>query len=80
MSTKEVVGESRAHVVYNRSASRINEIELQLQPVSEYDSCKGLPFALVDQANAGDKWGWHVGKELHIRHLYRQICESSEAL
>ncbi|KAK6780362.1 hypothetical protein RDI58_022546 [Solanum bulbocastanum] len=45
MSAKEEAGESRAPVVYNGSASRINEIGLQLYPVSEYDSGKGLPYA-----------------------------------
>ncbi|WMV33358.1 hypothetical protein MTR67_026743 [Solanum verrucosum] len=40
MSAKEEVGESRALVVYNGSASRINETGLQLYPVSKYDSAE----------------------------------------
>ncbi|KAG5599398.1 hypothetical protein H5410_030768 [Solanum commersonii] len=36
MSAKEEVGESRTLVVYNGSASRINEIGLQLYPISKY--------------------------------------------
>ncbi|KAH0738297.1 hypothetical protein KY290_037002 [Solanum tuberosum] len=62
MFAKDEVGESRAHVVYNGSASRINEIGLQLYLVSEYDSGEGLPYAQVDWPNAGDKWGWRAGK------------------
>ncbi|WMV46952.1 hypothetical protein MTR67_040337 [Solanum verrucosum] len=62
MYAKEEVGESRAHVVYNGNASRINEIGLQLYQVSEYDFGEGLPYAPVDWPNAGDKWGWREGK------------------
>ncbi|XP_049410421.1 uncharacterized protein LOC125873556 [Solanum stenotomum] len=62
MSGKEEVGESLALVVYNGSASRINETGLQLYPVSEYDSGGGLPYAPVDWPNVGDKWGWRTGK------------------
>ncbi|KAH0641108.1 hypothetical protein KY285_037694 [Solanum tuberosum] len=64
MSANEEIGESRARIVYNGSASRINEIGLQLYPVSEYDSGEGLPYAPVDWPNAGDKWGWRVGKRV----------------
>ncbi|KAK6780366.1 hypothetical protein RDI58_022550 [Solanum bulbocastanum] len=64
MCAKEEVGESHAPAVYNGIASRINEIGLQLYPVSEYDSGKGLPYAPVDWPNAGDKWGWRVGKRI----------------
>ncbi|KAK4706723.1 hypothetical protein R3W88_033687 [Solanum pinnatisectum] len=64
MSAKEEVGESCAPVVYNGSASRINEFRLQLYPVSEYDSGEGLPYAPVDWPNVGDKWGWRVGKRI----------------
>ncbi|WMV46946.1 hypothetical protein MTR67_040331 [Solanum verrucosum] len=71
MSSKEEVGESRAHVVYNGSASRINEIGLQLYPVSEYDSGKGLPYALVDRPNAADKWGWRAGKRFTSSGTFR---------
>ncbi|KAK6786373.1 hypothetical protein RDI58_014898 [Solanum bulbocastanum] len=52
MSAKEEVGESLALVVYNGNASTINEIGLQLYPVSEYDSGEGLPYALMDWPNA----------------------------
>ncbi|XP_049410423.1 uncharacterized protein LOC125873559 [Solanum stenotomum] len=62
MSSKEEVGESLALVVYNGSASRINETGLQLYLVSEYDSGEGLPYAPVDWPNVGDKWGWRTGK------------------
>ncbi|WMV46959.1 hypothetical protein MTR67_040344 [Solanum verrucosum] len=55
MSSKKEVGESRLHVVYNGSASRINETGLQLYPVYEYDSGEGLPYVPVDWPNAGDK-------------------------
>uniref|UniRef100_M1DPQ7 CDPK adapter protein 1 n=1 Tax=Solanum tuberosum TaxID=4113 RepID=M1DPQ7_SOLTU len=55
MSSKEEVGESRAHVVYNGSAYRINEIGLQLYPVSEYDFGEGLPYAPIDWPNADMK-------------------------
>ncbi|XP_049408920.1 uncharacterized protein LOC125872246 [Solanum stenotomum] len=64
MSAKEGVGESLALVVYNGSASTINEIGLQLYPVSEYDSGEGLPYAPVDWPNVGDKWGWRTGKRV----------------
>ncbi|KAK6786327.1 hypothetical protein RDI58_014852 [Solanum bulbocastanum] len=40
MSAKEEVGESHALVLYNGSASRINETGLQLYPVSKYDLAK----------------------------------------
>uniref|UniRef100_M1CYL2 CDPK adapter protein 1 n=1 Tax=Solanum tuberosum TaxID=4113 RepID=M1CYL2_SOLTU len=79
MSAKDEVGESRAHVVYNGSASRINEIRFQLYLVSEYDSGEGLPYAPVDWPNAGDKWGWRTGKRVtsldgyicgHVYHIY----------
>ncbi|KAH0665912.1 hypothetical protein KY285_027118 [Solanum tuberosum] len=62
MAAKEGVGESLALVVYNGSVSTINEIGLQLYPVSEYDSGEGLPYAPVDWPNVGDKWGWRTGK------------------
>ncbi|KAH0636572.1 hypothetical protein KY290_036996 [Solanum tuberosum] len=71
MSAKEEVGESRAHVVYNGSASRINEIGLQLYPVSEYDSGEGLPYAPVDWPNAGDMWGWRAGKRVTSSGTFR---------
>ncbi|KAG5586718.1 hypothetical protein H5410_047152 [Solanum commersonii] len=71
MSAMEEVGESRAHVVYNGSASRINEIGLQLYPVSEYDSGEGLPYAPVDWPNAGDKWGWRAGKRVTSSGTFR---------
>ncbi|KAK6786926.1 hypothetical protein RDI58_015451 [Solanum bulbocastanum] len=63
MSAKEEVEESRALVEYNGSASRINDIGLQVYPVSEYDSGEGLPYSPVDWPNAGDKWGWRAGKK-----------------
>ncbi|KAG5600948.1 hypothetical protein H5410_032318 [Solanum commersonii] len=62
MSGKEEVGESLALVVYNGSATRINETGLQLYRVSEYDSGEGLPYPPVDWPNVGDKWGWRTGK------------------
>uniref|UniRef100_M1DJW2 DUF7081 domain-containing protein n=1 Tax=Solanum tuberosum TaxID=4113 RepID=M1DJW2_SOLTU len=58
MSAKKEVGESRALVVYNGSASRFNETGLQLYPVSEYNSGEGLPYAPIDCTNVGYKWGW----------------------
>ncbi|KAH0634896.1 hypothetical protein KY284_037682 [Solanum tuberosum] len=79
MSSKDEVGESRAHVVYNGSASRINEIGLQLYLVSEYDYGEGLPYAPTDWPNAGDEWGWRTGKRVtsleayicgHVSHIY----------
>jgi len=79
MSSKEEVGESRAHVVYNGSAYRINEIGLQLYPVSEYDSGEGLPYAPVDWPYAGDKWGWRAGKRVTSSGTFREIFVSSEA-
>uniref|UniRef100_M1CYL1 CDPK adapter protein 1 n=1 Tax=Solanum tuberosum TaxID=4113 RepID=M1CYL1_SOLTU len=71
MSAKGEVGESRARVVYNGSASRINEIGLQLYPVSEYDSGEGLPYAPVDWPYAGDKWGWRAGKRVTSSGTFR---------
>ncbi|TMW92010.1 hypothetical protein EJD97_013607, partial [Solanum chilense] len=62
MFAKEEVGESRAHVVYNGSASRISDIGLEIYHVYECDSGEGLPYAPVDFRNAGDKWGWRAGK------------------
>ncbi|KAK6786227.1 hypothetical protein RDI58_014752 [Solanum bulbocastanum] len=56
MSAKEEVGESLALVVYNGSASTINETGFQLYPVSEYDSGEGLPYDPVDWPNVGDNW------------------------
>ncbi|KAG5586539.1 hypothetical protein H5410_046973, partial [Solanum commersonii] len=56
MSANEEIRESRARIVYNGSASRINEIGLQLYLVSEYDSGEGLPYAPVDWPNVGDKY------------------------
>ncbi|KAH0636577.1 hypothetical protein KY290_037003 [Solanum tuberosum] len=50
MSAKDEVGESHAYVVYNGSASRINEIGFQLYLVSEYDSGEGLPYAPLDDS------------------------------
>ena len=69
--------ESRAHVVYNGSASRIIEIELEIYPVYECDSGEGLPYGPVDFPNVGDKWGWRVRKRVSSsgtfrgRYLYR---------
>ncbi|KAK6786365.1 hypothetical protein RDI58_014890 [Solanum bulbocastanum] len=54
-SAKEEVGDSLALVVYNGSASTINETGLLLYPVSKYDSGEGLPYAPVDLPNVGDK-------------------------
>ncbi|KAH0639735.1 hypothetical protein KY285_036321 [Solanum tuberosum] len=71
MPAKEKVGESRAHVVYNGSASRINEIGLQLYPVSEYDSGEGSPYTHVDWPNASDKWGWQAGKRVTSSGTFR---------
>ncbi|KAH0633585.1 hypothetical protein KY284_036371 [Solanum tuberosum] len=71
MSSKEEVGESRAHVVYNGSAYRINEIGLQLYPVSEYDFGEGLPYAPIDWPNAGDKWEWRAGKRVTSSGTFR---------
>ncbi|KAK6786368.1 hypothetical protein RDI58_014893 [Solanum bulbocastanum] len=62
MSAKEKVGESLALIVYNGSASTINETGLRLYPVSEYDSGEGLPYIPMDWPNVGDKWGWRTGK------------------
>ncbi|KAH0661713.1 hypothetical protein KY284_026644 [Solanum tuberosum] len=62
MSDNEDVRESCALVLYKWSASRINEISLQLYLVSQYDSGEGLPYALVDWPNDSDKWGWRAGK------------------
>ncbi|KAH0633578.1 hypothetical protein KY284_036364 [Solanum tuberosum] len=63
--------ESHSHVVYNGSASRINEIGLQLYPVSEYDCGESLPYAPVDWPNAGDKWGSRVGKRVKSSGTFR---------
>ncbi|TMW81771.1 hypothetical protein EJD97_007943 [Solanum chilense] len=71
MFAKEEVGESRAHVVYNGRASRIIEIELENYPVYECDSGEGLPYAPVDFPNAGDKWGWRVGKRVSSSGTFR---------
>ncbi|XP_025887512.1 uncharacterized protein [Solanum lycopersicum] len=62
MSVKEEVGESLAFVVYDESASTINETGLQLYPVSEYEYGEGLPYAPMDWPNVGDKWGWRTGR------------------
>ena len=62
MSSNEEVGESLALVVYNESASTINETGLQLYPVSENEYGEGLPYAPMDWPNVGDKWGWRTGK------------------
>ncbi|KAK6780365.1 hypothetical protein RDI58_022549 [Solanum bulbocastanum] len=71
MSAKEEVGESRAHVVYNGSASGIYEIGLQLYPVSKYDSGEGLLYAPVDWPNVGIKWGWRAGKIVTSSSTFR---------
>ncbi|TMW84409.1 hypothetical protein EJD97_025254 [Solanum chilense] len=71
MFAKKEVGESRAHVVYNRSASRISEIGLQIYPVYEFDSGKGLPYAPVDFPNAFDKWGWRARKRFSSSGTFR---------
>ncbi|WMV46951.1 hypothetical protein MTR67_040336 [Solanum verrucosum] len=71
MSAKEEVREGRAHVVYNGSASRINEIGLHIYLVSEYDSGEGIPYAPVDWPNAGDKWGWRAGKRVTSSGTFR---------
>ncbi|XP_069155818.1 uncharacterized protein [Solanum lycopersicum] len=62
MSANEEVVESLALVVYNESASTINETGLQLYPVSENECGEGLPYAPMDWPNVGDKWGWRTGK------------------
>ena len=64
MFAKEKVGESRAHVVYNGSASRISEIGLEIYRVYECDSGEGLPYSSVDFPNAGYKRGWRAGKRV----------------
>ncbi|TMX01874.1 hypothetical protein EJD97_023328 [Solanum chilense] len=64
MSANEEIGESHARIVYNGSATRINDIGLQVYPVSKYDSGEGLPYAPVDWPNVGVKWGWQVGKRV----------------
>nr|XP_019071109.1 uncharacterized protein LOC109118711 [Solanum lycopersicum] len=71
MFAMKEVGESRAHAIYNGSASRINKIELQLYPVSESDFGKGLPYAPVDWPNAGDMWGWRAGKRVASSGTFR---------
>ncbi|KAK4731780.1 hypothetical protein R3W88_024768 [Solanum pinnatisectum] len=72
MSANEEVGESCAHVVYNGSASRINEtIGLLLYPIFEYDSGKGLPYAHVDWPNTGYKWGWRAGNRVTSLGTFR---------
>ncbi|XP_019071106.1 uncharacterized protein [Solanum lycopersicum] len=64
MSANEEIGESHARIVCNGSSTRINDIGLQLYPVSNYDSSEGLPYAPVDWPNVGDKWGWRVGNRV----------------
>lgn len=64
MSAKEEVEESRVPVEYNWSASRINEIGLQIYQVSEYDFDEGLPYVPVDWPIAGDKGADMQGKKL----------------
>lgn len=55
-------GERCALLVYSGSACTINYIWLQVYPVLEYDSGKGLPYYLVEQPNVDDKWCLHAGK------------------
>ena len=76
MSANEEIGESHARILYKGSASRINEIGLQLYPVSKYDSGEGLSYALVDWPNVGDKWGWWVGKNITSSGTFidRYLC------
>ena len=62
MSANEEVVESLALVVYNESASTINETGLQLYPVSENEYGEGLPYAPMGWPNVGDKWGWRTGR------------------
>ncbi|XP_027773751.1 uncharacterized protein LOC107022368 [Solanum pennellii] len=71
MSANEEVGESLALVVYNESASTINETGLQLYPVSENEYGEGLPYAPMDWPNVGDKWGWRTGKRVTNKGTFK---------
>ena len=71
MSANEEVGESLALVVYNESASTINETGLQLYPVSENECGEGLPYAPMDWPNVGDKWGWRTGKRVTNKGTFK---------
>ena len=71
MFAKEKVGESRAHVVNNGSASRISEVGLEIYPVYECDSGEGLPYTSVDFPNAGDKRGWRARKSVSSSGTFR---------
>ncbi|TMW90123.1 hypothetical protein EJD97_016170 [Solanum chilense] len=71
MFDKEEVGESRAHVVYNGSASRISETELEIYPVYECHSGEGLTYARVDFPIAGDRWGRRAGKRVSSSGTFR---------
>ena len=72
------MGESHTLVLYNRSASRINYIGLQVYPVSEYEFGESLPYPFVESPNVYDKWVWDAGKRttglgtLKDRYLYLQ--------
>ncbi|TMW95198.1 hypothetical protein EJD97_009256, partial [Solanum chilense] len=49
----------------------ISEIRLELYPVSEFYSGKGLPYGPVDFPNVGDKWGWRAGKRVSSSGTFR---------
>ena len=75
MSANEEIGESHARIVCNGSSTRINDIGLQLYPVSNYDSSEGLPYAPVDWPNTGDKGADRKGKKIKIKEpLNIYIC------